>query len=120
MYCSYDALQAAHAPCEHSHHGPWRSWKVTRRVVRWLQTLGVVDGGWITHDAHCNGCVSRLRLFKSTYVLGWPKWKWRCLLRERHWPGVLVFSDLCGKCLPCPGCSSVTLEHRPGCAVGAW
>jgi hypothetical protein len=25
-----------------------------------------------------------------------------------------------GKCCPCPGCSSVTLEHRPGCEVGAW
>ena len=120
MYCSYEALRAAHAPCAHSHHGPWRRWRRVHRVLHWRVLAGVANGAWWTQDQHCRGCLSNFRWHLSDYVLGWPRWKWRCLLREHHWPGVLVFADICGKCCPCPGCSSVTLEHRPGCQVGAW
>jgi hypothetical protein len=118
MYCSYDALRREHAPCRHSHHGAWRSWDVTHAVLHRLRMLGAVSGGWMSWDEHCRGCVSHLRLGGSTYVLGWPKWKWSCVLRGHHWPGVLIFADICGKCCPCPGCSSVTNEHRSGCPVG--
>jgi hypothetical protein len=120
MYCACDALRAAHAPCEHSRHGPWRRWRAVHRVLHWLVLAGVANGARWTQDQYCRGCLSHFRWHLSGYVLGWPKRKWRCLLREHHWPGVLVFADICGKCCPCPGCSSVTLEHRPGCEVGAW
>jgi len=118
-FCQYEALRAEHAPCEHSHHGPWRSWKVTHKALYRLRLLGVIGGGWNTYDEHCRGCVSHLELGGSGYVLGWPTWKWRCLLKGHHWPGVLVFADICGKCLPCPGCDSVTNEHGRGCPAGA-
>jgi hypothetical protein len=118
MYCAYDALRAEHAPCEHSHHGAWRSWGITRKALHRLRMLGVVSGGWTAYSEHCRGCVSHLKLGGSTYVLGWPKWKWSCVLRGHHWPGVLVFADICGKCCPCPGCSSVTNEHGRNCPVG--
>lgn len=117
MYCAYDAESAAHAPCAHSHHWPWRHWAVTHKTLHWLVLAGVTRGGWFTHDTHCRGCVDHLRLGGSSYVLGWPKWKWRCLLKGRHWPGVLVFADMCGKCAPCPGCGSVTYEHVGVCTL---
>lgn len=118
MYCSYEALLAAHDPCEHSHHGPWRRWRATHKAVHWLSLLGVMSGGWTTHSAYCAGCISHLRFGGSGYVLGWPKWKWSCVLQGHHWPGVLVFAGTCGKCCPCPGCSSVTCEHGYGCPIG--
>ena len=120
MYCAYEALRAEHAPCEHSRHWPWRRWKVTHKALYRLRLAGVVSGGWTGYSEHCNGCVSHLKLGGSSYVLGWPKWKWSCVFQGRHWPGVEVYGGICGKCSPCPGCESVTCEHRKNCPVGAW
>jgi hypothetical protein len=62
MYCSYDALQAAHAPCEHSRHGAWRRWRAVHRVLYWLVLAGVANGAWSTHDQALPGLPEPLPL----------------------------------------------------------
>jgi hypothetical protein len=119
MYCSYDVLAENHAGCAHSHHWPWRRWKLTRSAAYRLTLLGVSPGAWIIHDGYCRGCFSGFSPRLSGYLLGWPRWKWSCLFRGRHWPGVQIIAGVCGKCAPCPACGSVVLEHGRGCTADA-
>lgn len=113
-WCVIDQEVKAHQGCEHALHGPWRRWRITQRTVSRLYALGVVKGSTTKYGGGCRGCVSGVRPGRNGYVLGWPRWKWRCLLIARHWPGVEVLREMCGKCNPCPGCGSVADEH-PGC-----
>lgn len=113
-WCVIDQEVKAHQGCEHALHGRWRRWRITQRTVSRLYALGVVKGSTTKYGGGCRGCVSGVRLGRNGYVLGWPRWKWRCLLVARHWPGVEVLREMCGKCNPCPGCGSVADEH-PEC-----
>jgi hypothetical protein len=122
MYCCYDDLAGAHAGCEHAQHGRWRSWKVARWVAGQLYALGVISGSCYSYGAGCRGCVTSINFRGSRpYVLGWPTWKWACVLKFRHWPGDYVGFDLCAKSLPCPTCDSKTAGHREDCAeIAPW
>jgi len=52
---------------------------------------------------------------RRPYVLGWPAWKWHCLLRAHHWPGEPIGLGLCAKCAPCPECGSTVAACPPTC-----
>lgn len=113
-HCWYEAMRDAHAPCRHSRHGAWRSWRFSKWLASWAYRLGVIASYSCTYDGHCNGCMDGFRWrFTSArpYVLGWPAWKWGCLLKNRHWPGGYVGFGCCTKCLPCPECGSTAWEH---------
>jgi hypothetical protein len=114
-WCVIDQEAKAHEGCEHALHGRWRRWAVTRRAALRLYALGVSSGHGVAYGRGCQGCVTGFSWGRSGYVLGWPRWKWRCLLIARHWPGEEVLREMCGKCCPCPGCGSVTSEH-PNCS----
>lgn len=112
--CWYEAMRDAHAPCAHSRHGAWRRGKFSKWLASWAYRLGLVASYSSTYDEHCNGCMDGFRWsLKSSrpYVLGWPTWKWGCLLKKRHWPGGYVGFDCCTKCLPCPECGSTEWNH---------
>lgn len=112
--CAYVAMRDAHDPCRHSRHGVWRRWKLTKRLASWAYQLGLLAGYGATYDAHCDGCLDGF-IWKPKhgrpYTLGWPTWKWGCLLKKRHWPGGYVGFDCCTKCLPCPECGSSEWDH---------
>jgi hypothetical protein len=111
-WCVMDKLIKAHEGCEHAGHGRWRRWAVTRRAASRLYGLGVLKGyGIARHYPYCDGCVTHFHWGSNGYLLGWDRWKWRCLLTARHWPGEEIAPGLCGKCAPCPDCGSVTSEH---------
>lgn len=116
MYCSYEALSEAHTGCTHARHGRWRSWRITFRVSMWMYALGITAGGGTSYGGGCRGCVTFRFTGSRPYILGWPDWKWSCLLRQRHWPGDFIGLSACAKCLPCPTCGSRTAGHEPGCA----
>jgi hypothetical protein len=118
-WCAYQDLADAHAPCRHARHGAWRRWTITHKMLGWLYALGVIGSRTIIHDRYCDGCTDHIRFGRNGYLLGWPRWKWQCLLQQRHRPGVEILSGICGKCCPCPGCGSVTWEHEHGCEVAA-
>lgn len=112
--CAYVAMRDAHAGCEHSHHGAWRRWKLVNWLSGWAYQLGVLAGYGSNHDGYCNGCLTGFRWRSASgrsYVLGWPSWKWSCLLKKRHWPGGYVGFDCCTRCLPCPECGSTEWDH---------
>lgn len=85
------------------------------RLASRLYALGVASGDtWglqgdtQTVQVHWRG--------KRPYILGWPRPKWRCLLRYRHWPtSHMIFAGFCGKCCPWPCCGAITLDHADGC-----
>lgn len=118
MYCAYESIREDHAPCAHSHHWPWRRWKITGRVSHRLAVLGVLGGGgsW-TLDGHCDGCHTWNRPFagKRTYILGKSRDWWRCLIQGRHIQGEQIGLGYCGKCLPCPTCGSGSADHPSDC-----
>jgi hypothetical protein len=115
-WCLADQAMEAHEGCEHAGHGRWRRWGITKRLASKLYALGVVSGTGTAWGGGCKGCLTHLSWGRSSYVLGWPRWKWQCVLVARHWPGTEIDGcwGLCGKCSPCPGCKTVTNEHR-GC-----
>lgn len=99
---------------------PWwrtgRTADLLRRLWSRAYTLGVTSNGpgwcWDTHGEHLLG---RPRLGGSRYyVVGWQVWKWRCVLRGRHWPGEPL-GPVCTKCAPWPCCGATTLDHADGC-----
>lgn len=116
-HCQYQALQKSHDPCRHSHHWPWRRWRITSEVHGWLYSLGVVVGGGWTFDGYCRGCLNGVRFRgKRSYILGKRREWWACL-RRGHVRGEHVGFGLCGKCMPCPDCGSTTAGHRLGCEL---
>jgi hypothetical protein len=113
-WCAYDMQAEAHAGCRHARHWPWRRWEITKRLASWAYSMGLVAGYGITHDGHCDGCVSGFSVgprARRVYLLGWPAWKWRCLLTQGHWPGQFIGFDRCTKCCPCPECGSTEPDH---------
>ena len=111
MYCAHAAAVEAHRGCAHSHHWPWRRWKITGWLLHKGAMAGFVKGGMWTHDGACRGCHSHFRIGRSGYVLGRSYSWWGCVLRRHHRP---AFADscvpwgigICVKCSPCPGCES--------------
>lgn len=114
-WCVIDAEARAHEGCEHARHGRWRRWKVTHRALLDLYSLGVVAGYGSRIGGGCQGCATGIRFGRSGYLLGWPRWKWQCLLSARHWPGEEVLRGMCGKCAPWPCCGSTRLAHAGEC-----
>jgi hypothetical protein len=113
--CWHAQARAEHAGCEHSHHRAWRRWKLTHRVVGWLYVLGITStgGGW-AYSSECAGCMYSLPHLRGrrVYVLGWPAWKWGCLIKNRHWPSSeYIGFGCCTKCAPCPECGSIEPNH---------
>jgi hypothetical protein len=116
-WCLYTELAERHDRCHHAGHGRWRRWQATHKVAGWLYALGVIAGWGINSGVGCNGCVVAViwrRTARRPYLLGVSRESWHCL-RAGHWPGESIGLGLCGKCLPCPGCGSVTNTHRDGC-----
>ena len=113
-WCVQKAFAEAHEGCGHSHHGRWRRWRVTHWLLMKLYVLGAASSGakW---GGGCDHCVTHVRWGRNGYLLGWPRWKWHCLLVARHWPGEEVCAGLCGKCAPCPACGSERIGHDDGC-----
>lgn len=104
MYCSYDALQAAHRGCEHSRHRAWRRWKVTHWLAGRGYSLGVVASHGSSYGLGCDDCLTGFRWGRSGYVLGRQREWWYCLIRRHHImrpaPGL---ADICDICSPDPG-----------------
>lgn len=102
-------------------HGRWRGTRAARWAARWAYRLGVISGystGTCDQPGH-RWCIRKMSWRgRRPYALGWEAWKWRCLLRFRHWPGQEILSGYCGKCLPWPCCGSRTSGHEPECAEG--
>ncbi len=103
----------------HPHRWSPRWWPITWRLVGWLYALGVIAGSrW-----HSPGGMRRAYVTltwrdlrgRRPYVLGWPAWKWHCLLRAHHWPGEPIGLGLCAKCAPCPECGSTVAACPPTC-----
>lgn len=112
--CAYIAMRDAHAGCSHSHHGAWRRWKLVHWLAGWAYQLGLIASYGATYDGYCRGCLDGFRWRPKNgrpYALGWPTWKWGCLLKGRHWPGGYVGFGCCTKCLPCPECGSAEPVH---------
>lgn len=112
MSCLYDAQKEKLDYLQRCRHTWVRRTRLFRRLARYAYALGIVvgygtslGGGQYGHHACTHGFRWRGR---RPYVLGWPTWKWSCLLGERHWPGVFVGLNSCAKCLPCPECGSST------------
>lgn len=119
MSCLYADLQKAHAGCDHTHHGRWRRWSITRRLAGRAYWLGIIGSYVITHDAHCHGCVSRPRWRgRRPYALGLQGWQWRCL-RRGHRPREIPGAGMCARCYPCPECGSTTSCFYGGCETTA-
>lgn len=114
-WCARDMAIEAHEGCEHSHHGRWRRWRIVHRALSRLYVLGIVKGWSSCYSAYCRGCAAHIHWGRSGYLLGWPRWKWRCLLVARHWPGEEVLRGMCGKCCPWPCCGSQESGHKGGC-----
>lgn len=113
-YCWHDQARAEHAGCEHSHHRAWRRWKISSRLASWAYSLGLIAGYGHTYDGHCRGCLDGFVLrprHGRPYVMGWPAWKWGCVLKNRHWPGQFIGLGCCTKCLPCPECGNTEPDH---------
>ncbi|MBF6326560.1 hypothetical protein IU451_29090 [Nocardia cyriacigeorgica] len=115
-YCMSDGYQAELRVMKHRYHWfrhPVRG-RLASRFVGKLYVLGVIAGrgsAWGGDDG-CNWCITVRVRGKRPYVLGWPDWKWACLLKRRHWPGEYVGLGMCGKCLPCPDCGATDVEHE--------
>lgn len=105
----------AHEGCEHAAHGRWRRWKVVHRALSRLYALGVVSGHGTVYGRGCHGCATGISFGRNGYLLGWPRWKWQCVLTARHWPGEEVTRKMCGKCNPCPSCGSQRVRHERTC-----
>jgi hypothetical protein len=54
--CVASSERAAHAGCEHSHHWPWRRWKITGTAFMWLYRMRLIKGHGIQYGEHCKGC----------------------------------------------------------------
>jgi hypothetical protein len=96
----------------------WRDHPLRGRVPNWivskLCTLGVIASYGTTFggDTGCNWCINGITFRgRRTYILGWPTWKWGCVLKRRHRPGEHVGFGMCGKCLPCPDCGTTKADH---------
>lgn len=112
-YCLLESARDEHRGCEHSYHRAWRRWTITHLIARWVYTLGITStGGGFAYSSECDGCMFLLPKLRGqrVYVLGWPTWKWSCVLRSHHWPGEYIGLGSCGKCLPCPTCGSTTAD----------
>lgn len=108
MYCVSQSQQEQIDRLTACRHWPWRRWKLSGRIASWLYALGLVAGYGFTNSSTCHGCLCSFRFGNSSYLLGWPRWKWNCLLREHHWPGEFIGMNSCTKCYPCPDCGSRT------------
>lgn len=112
MYCAYDAMNERVKYLERCRHRGWRRTRPFKWLAGCAYSLGIVIGYGISHgggEYGHNGCAHGFRLLgKRSYILGWPTWKWSCLLRKHHWPATFVGLDSCSKCLPCPDCGSTT------------
>lgn len=90
--------------------------RVMKRLAGSAYVLGLASGcsmGWEGGSAETCNIYWR---GKRCYFLGWPRWKWRCVLKRHHWPtSQTVVFDLCGKCCPWPCCGAITHEHAAGC-----
>lgn len=119
MYCAYDALDERVQYLERCRHWAWRRTKLFKKLAGRAYALGIVGGYGISGGggqyAH-RGCAYGFRWRGSrSYILGWPTWKWSCLLRKRHWPAVFVGLESCTKCLPCPDCGGTGPECLYAC-----
>ena len=114
-WCMAENASKAHEGCAHARHRRWRRWKATSRALSALYSLGVITGHRVTYDQYCRGCADGITLGRNRYLLGWPRWKWRCLLVARHWPGEEIIDGICGKCNPWTCCGSSRWEHNDGC-----
>lgn len=114
-WCVIDAAGREHEGCEHASHGRWRRSRAVHRFLSWGYGMGFVGSYGSSYGGGCRGCVAGVRWGRSSYLAGWPRWKWRCLLKARHWPGEEVLDGMCGKCCPCPDCGSQHAACKPGC-----
>jgi hypothetical protein len=117
MRCSYEGERAAHDGCRHSGHRAWRRWKAVSKLVGRGYSLGVIRGSTHRTGGGCEGCVT-FEWGRSSYLLGWDRWKWETLahcLKRGHRPvGIDECSrasdgremNFCVKCSPCPGCDT--------------
>jgi hypothetical protein len=108
----------------------WRRWRLTHWLLQQSYGLGLIAGSSL--DTHCHwdcpghpsswgwvaGDIWILRWHRP-YVLGWPSWKWGCLIRRRHLPGQEIGFGRCGRCLPWECCGATTVAHAPDCQE-AW
>lgn len=109
MYCAHEAMQERVEWLERCRHWPWRRWKLLWRLASLAYGLGVIAGYGGSYGGKYghHGCVGWFRWRgHRPYILGWQDWKWGCLLRQRHWPGVFLGAGCCSKCAPCPDCGS--------------
>lgn len=90
------------------------------RLMSWYASkcyvLGIASAtSWGLEGGHTETCNVYYR-GKRVYVFGWPRWKWRCVLKFHHWPTpYTVAFGMCGKCVPWPCCGAITIDHAPGC-----
>lgn len=99
-------------------HWAWRRTRLFSRITGRAYALGIIGGSGSSYGngeyAH-HGCTYGLRWRgKRNYILGWPTWKWSCLLKQRHWPAEFVGLNSCSKCFPCPDCGATRGCHY-GC-----
>ncbi|MGI8333433.1 hypothetical protein ACRYCC_26070 [Actinomadura scrupuli] len=112
MYCAYELQQGRIDELTRCRHWGWRRSRLFGRVASRAYGLGVVTGYGTSFGggpyAH-HGCVHGFHWRgRRPYILGWERWKWNCLFRQRHWPGVFIGMECCAKCAPCPECGSTT------------
>lgn len=118
MYCVADDQAKKIAYHERCRHWGWRRTRLAHWAALKAYSLGIAGGGGAEYSGgeygH-HGCIIMPRWRgKRHYILGWPRWKWSCLLKQRHWPGEFVGLDSCSKCLPCPDCGATVGCHY-GC-----
>lgn len=101
---------------EHAKHSRFWRTKLGTRIVRWAYQMGVIAGSATTHNDFCKGCLTFVKWrSKRPYILGVSRDTWRCW-RAGHRRGEHIGFGLCGKCLPCPDCGSMTAGHEDGCS----
>lgn len=115
LHCTYEHVRDTYSRFEHAQHGTWRRWRATHWLARKAYALGIVAGHWVSLSTHCSSCIGGIYWRGSrVYVLGWPTWKWSCLLRKRHWPRAIDLLEACAKCYPPPDHEASTDAESAG------
>lgn len=126
-YCLLDVAQEAHRFCAHSHHGRWRRWRISRKIISYAALLGLIASYGTSYGGGCHGCMSEIVWRgRRSHILGVSRQAWGCLVRGHHLRGreVPYMLGMCHRCLrncPCPGCGSTGVDaggfptHEAGC-----
>jgi hypothetical protein len=115
-WCLLNDQAKQDAEARQCRHLRWRRTRAFRWLAGMAYSLGVISGSCHSKADGCDWCVTLYWRGSRPYILGASRDTWHCW-RRRHRRGEEVGFGFCGKCVPCPDCTSETASHREGCAL---